>query len=251
MIPIDLGGQIALVTGGSRGIGRTICTTLGEAGASVAIGYEKDESGAGETLASIGGRGMVVRADLGRQEDCRGIVEEVVTRFGRIDCVVNNASIAGKDGISMSFEAWASHWRRVLEVNLMSAVHTAYAALPHMRRQGGGKIITIASRSAFRGETEYLAYAASKAAQVNFTRSLARACARDNILVYAVAPGFIDAGMGVDAIAEHGEAIRAEIPFRRIGSARDVAHVVLFLASGLSDYITGSTIDVNGASYLH
>lgn len=251
MIPIELKGQTALVTGGSRGIGRSICVTLARAGATVALGYEKDEGGAATTLSLIGGAGMAVQGDVGDPEACRKILGKVLDRFSRIDIIINNASIGGRDGLDMPFEAWVSHWRRTIDVNLMSAVHMAHAAVPFLKRQGGGKIITIASRSAFRGETEYFAYAASKAAQVNFTRSLARACARDNILVYAVAPGFIETGMGLETIAVHGDEIRAQIPSGRIGSPQDVANVVLFLASGLSDYLTGSTIDVNGGSYLH
>jgi len=120
-----------------------------------------------------------------------------------------------------------------------------------MKKQGGGKIINIASRSAFRGETEYLAYAASKAAMVNFTRCLARTLAKDNILAYAVAPGFIQTGLGMEDIERYGEEIRAQIPSGKIGLPEDVSKVVLFLASDLSNYITGSTVDVNGGSYLH
>jgi NAD(P)-dependent dehydrogenase (short-subunit alcohol dehydrogenase family) len=120
-----------------------------------------------------------------------------------------------------------------------------------MRHQGGGKIINIASRSAFRGETEFFAYAASKAAMVNFTRCLARSYAHENILAYAVAPGFIQTGMAQEEIERHGSEIKTQIPSGKVGNPEDVANVVLFLASNLSNYITGSTIDVNGGSYLH
>jgi 3-oxoacyl-[acyl-carrier protein] reductase len=251
MMKIDLSGRIALVTGGSGGIGKSICATLAQSGATVAIGYGTNERGARDTLSACQGKGLIVQGDVGNPDQCRRIVETVVEQLGRIDLVVNNASIAEKDGPDMPFDARVSHWRHIIDVNLMSAVHIAHEAIPHMRRQGGGKIVTIASRSAFRGETEYLAYAASKAAQVNLTRSLARTCAGDNILVYCVAPGFIEAGMGVDEIAEHEAEIRSQIPSGRIGTAEDVANVVLFLASDLSNYMTGSTLDVNGGSYLH
>jgi len=120
-----------------------------------------------------------------------------------------------------------------------------------MLRQQGGKIINVSSRSAFRGETEYLAYAASKAAMVNFTRCLARTFATRNILAYAVAPGFIETDLAAEDLERYGDEIRAQIPSGKVGLPGDVANVVLFLSSDLSNYITGSTIDVNGGSYLH
>ena len=138
-----------------------------------------------------------------------------------------------------------------MDINLLSAVHTSYWAVPRMKEQGSGRIINIASRSAFRGETEYHAYAVSKAALVNFTRCLARTFATHNILAFAVAPGFIQTEMAADEIKKHGVEIREQIPSGRIGTPEDVANVVLFLSSDLSNYMSGSTLDVNGGSYLH
>ena len=144
-----------------------------------------------------------------------------------------------------------SQWNATLDANLMGAVNMAYFCVPHMRKQGGGKIINISSRSAFKAEKEYMAYAVSKAALVNFTRCAARALEKDNILAYAVAPGWINAGMAREGLTRHEDEIRSEFPSGRIGTPQDVANVVLFLASDLSNYLTGSTIDVNGGSYLH
>jgi NAD(P)-dependent dehydrogenase (short-subunit alcohol dehydrogenase family) len=120
-----------------------------------------------------------------------------------------------------------------------------------MRLRGGGKIINIASRAAFRGETEFADYGASKAALVNLTRSLARACARDNIIATCVAPGFVDTEMARGEIERHGDEILAQIPVGRIASVDDVASAVLFLASPMADYLAGVTLDVNGGSYFH
>jgi NAD(P)-dependent dehydrogenase (short-subunit alcohol dehydrogenase family) len=250
MISIDLNGRVALVTGGSRGIGATICTTLAAAGATVVVGYERDRDGAEATRAACGGAATILKADVGSEDACRQIVDEAVARAGRLDLLVNNAAIGDRDSLSMEPGEWSAHWRRTVDVNLLGPVHLSYHAVPHLRRTKG-KIINISSRSAFRGETEYFAYAVTKAGLVNWTRCLARALAPEEIRVYAVAPGFIAAGMALDSIAAHGDDIRAQIPSGVIGAPEDVANTVLFLASPLANYLTGSTIDVNGGSYLH
>ena len=251
MHTISLVNRISLVTGASGGIGRVIARLLATAGSSVALVYRSNENEAGEALTACGKNAIIIKGDLSDPEECRRVVETVIERYGRIDFLINNAAIDPADSFEMSYGAWQTQWNVTLNTNLMSAVNMTFCSVPHMRKQGAGKIINIASRSAFRGETEYMAYAASKAAMVNFTRCTARALAKDNILAYAVAPGFIDSGMGVEGIARHGDEIRAQIPSGKIGTAQDVANVVLFLASDLSDYLTGSTIDVNGGSYLH
>lgn len=250
MVSIDLGGRAVLVTGGSRGIGAAICTRLAEAGARVIVGYDRDAAGAETTRIACGPDAFTLRADVGDPDACHRLVDEAVGRAGRLDILVNNAAIGGKDSFGMPPEEWVAHWRRTLDVNLLGPVHLAYHAVPHLRR-AGGKIINISSRSAFRGETEYFAYAVTKAGLVNWTRCLARTLAPDGVRVYAVAPGYIAAGMGLEGIAERGDEIRAQIPSGVIGAPEDVADAVLFLASPMADYLTGSTIDVNGGSYLH
>ncbi len=251
MTEIDLQGKVALVTGASRGIGKAIALALASAGADVAIGYRSSRSAAEATAAHCGPRSLLVPGNVADPQNCREMFNRVLSTFGKIDILVNNAGIAEKDSIAMEFDAWIRHWHTTLDTNLLSAVHLSYLCLPQMVRQGGGKIINVSSRSAFRGETEYLAYAASKAAMVNFTRCLARTFARQNILAYAVAPGFIETDMATEELEHRGDEIRAQIPSGKLGLPEDVAHVVLFLASDLSNYITGSTIDVNGGSYLH
>ncbi|MFN0158669.1 MAG: SDR family NAD(P)-dependent oxidoreductase [Bacteroidota bacterium] len=248
---IDLEGQIALVTGGSGGIGRNICTSLAKAGATVAVGFHTNMAGAQLVSSECGNNSAIFQGDLGNPEDCRKVIDSVIACYGRIDLLVNNAAISSKDGVHMNYVEWVKHWQQTLNGNLLSAVHMSYWTILQMMKQKRGKIINIASRSAFRGETEYMAYAVSKAGMVNLTRCLARTHAGDGIQVYSVAPGFIEAGMGLSGIAEHGDEIRSQIPSGKIGSPDDVANVVMFLASPLSNYMTGSTIDINGGSYLH
>jgi 3-oxoacyl-[acyl-carrier protein] reductase len=243
--------KIALVTGASGGIGMKIAETLSSAGATVALCYHSHRAAAEQALAACSRNAFLIKGDVSLPGECRRIASEVTDRAGRIDILVNNAAIGKMDSFSMPYDKWNATWNETLQTNLMSAVNLSYCCVEKMQTTGGGKIINVASRSAFRGETEYMAYAASKAAMINFTRCLARTLATANIKAYAVAPGFIDAGIGREDIARMEEEIRAQIPSGIIGSAQDVANVVLFLASGLSDYITGSTIDVNGGSYLH
>jgi 3-oxoacyl-[acyl-carrier protein] reductase len=248
---ISLTNKIALVTGGSGGIGRKIADTLSSAGATVAICYHTQQKAAEEVLAECGENAFLIQGDASSPAGCRRIVDDVLQKMGRVDILVNNAAIGLMDSFSMPYDAWNELWNRTLQTNFMSAVNLSYCCVEGMKKSGGGKIINISSRSAFRGETEYMAYAASKAAMINFTRCLARTLARENIQAYAVAPGFIEAGMGLDGIARMEAEIKSQIPSGKIGTAQDVANVVTFLASGLSDYLTGSTIDVNGGSYLH
>ena len=251
MISIDLTGKVSIVTGASGGIGQTIAKSLADAGASVVLGYWQNETGARIAQASCGKNAMTVQADVSIPRECARLVDAAIQKHGKVDVLVNNAAIALKDSFEIPYETWQEQWRTTLGANLMSAINLTYTCVQHMRKQGAGKIINIASRSAFRGETEYIAYAASKAAMINFTRCVARTLARDNIRAYAVAPGFIEAGMAIEEIEEHGDEIRSQIPSGRIGTAQDVANVVLFLASHFADYLTGSTIDVNGGSYFH
>lgn len=251
MFNIDLNNKIVLVTGGAGGIGSAISLTLARAGATLAVGFRTRSKEAQDIARTCGNDSSAVHGNLAHAEDCRRLIEETLGRYGRIDLLVNNTAVGGTDGIDMNYDEWTTHWNDTLNTNLMSAVNLSYWTIRHMKSRNAGKIINIASRSAFRGETDHIAYAVSKAGMISLTRCLARAHAKDGILVYAVAPGFIEAGMGLDGIRRQEEEIRSQIPSGKIGSAQDVANVVLFLASDLSNYITGSTLDVNGGSYLH
>jgi 3-oxoacyl-[acyl-carrier protein] reductase len=252
-ITIDLGGRVALVTGASRGIGRETAARLAAAGARVAINYLRRSADAEALVHEVGEeRAFAVQADVGNPHDAEKLVDAVVARFGRIDIVVNNAATFGMNLFERDdYDAWQRGWETTFAVNVFGAANVAYLAMRSMRANGGGKIINVASRAAFRGETEFADYGASKAALVNLTRSIARACAKDNIVASCVAPGFIDTDMAREELAAHYEDIVAQIPLRRVGTVGDVAAAILFLASPMADYLNGVTIDVNGGSWFH
>jgi len=250
---IDLSGKVALITGASRGIGRQTALRMAEAGALVGVNYSRSESEARSLVDEIGaGRAVAVRADIGEPEEVRTMIDAVADRFGRLDVLVNNAAIFDLNRFDAeNYESWQRGWKRTFEVNVFGAANATFLAMRLMRRQGGGKIINVASRAAFRGETEFADYGASKAALVNFTRSIARACAKDNIVASCVAPGFIATEMARSELEAHYEDIVSQIPLRRVGTVDDVAAVIVFLASSMADYLNGVTIDVNGGSWFH
>jgi 3-oxoacyl-[acyl-carrier protein] reductase len=250
---LDLTDQVILITGAARGIGRAAAMRMSRAGARIAINYHRSES---EALALVAGLGeertLAVRADIGNPAEVEAMIDAVVARFGRLDVLVNNAAtfeINPFDGAD--YAAWQRGWERTFAVNVFGAAHAAFMAMRVMRRNGGGKIINVASRAAFRGETEFADYGASKAALVNLTISIARGCAHDNITSNCVAPGFIETEMARSELEAHYEDIVNQIPLRRVGSPEDVAATIHFLASPMADYINGATIDVNGGSWFH
>jgi 3-oxoacyl-[acyl-carrier protein] reductase len=242
----------ALITGSSRGIGAAIARRYAAAGMRVAVNYCQDEAGARETLESLEGFGhIVLRADVSDPDEVRTLIDSAVERLGRLDVLVNNAGRYEEQPFhTESYDAWQESWWRVLETNLLSAANASWAAVRHMRPQGGGKIINIASRSAFRAETESPAYAVSKAGMVNLTRCLARALAAEKILAYCIAPGFVETAMLRQGNEDRSAQIVAEIPLGRVASVEDVAGVALFLAGHDADYLTGITIPVAGGSWL-
>ncbi|HXI14210.1 MAG TPA: SDR family NAD(P)-dependent oxidoreductase [Thermoanaerobaculia bacterium] len=250
---IDLAGRVALITGASRGIGRETATLMAAAGASIAINHRSSEEDARTLSDEIGAeRSTVIRADVGDPSQVARMVEETIDHFGRLDILVNNAATFALNKFDRDdYEEWQNGWQRTFQVNVFGAANAAFLAMRWMRENGGGKIINVASRAAFRGETEFADYGASKAALVNLTRSLARSCAGDKIIASCVAPGFVDTSMAAEELKLHGDEIVAQIPVGRVAEVADVANVILFLASPLSDYLAGVTIDVNGGSYFH
>ena len=250
---LDLTGKAVLVTGASRGIGRETAVRLAAAGADVGVNYFRGEAEAREVVRKIGDKHAVaIGADVSDPAQVEAMIETMLRRFGRIDVLVNNAAtfdmnpFEGKD-----YAAWQRGWQRTFALNVFGAANAAFLAMRAMRKQGGGKIINIASRAAFRGETEFADYGASKAALVNLTISIARACAKDNITSTCVAPGFIETEMARSELDKHREEIVRQVPLGRVGTVGDVAGVILFLASPMADYLNGATIDVNGGSWFH
>ena len=251
----DLNGRTALVTGASRGIGAAIARQYAHRGMQVAIHYNVNEEAARILLAQLplspAGPHRLVQADVGRPEDIKRMVEETVGAFGRLDVLVNNAGIFEAVPFDTpEYDDWQAGWKRTLDTNLMSAVNATFCALPHMKQQGSGKVINIASRSAFRAETDAPAYAVSKAGMVNLTRCLARAEAPNNILSYCIAPGWVETAMAREGMATMAGDILSQIPLGRIASVEDVAGVAVFLASDAANYLTGVTIPVTGGSWM-
>jgi 3-oxoacyl-[acyl-carrier protein] reductase len=252
-VDLDLTGRVALITGASRGIGRETALRMAAAGAKVGVNYFRSRSEAQEVVGHIGEeKSMAIAADLSDPSQTAAMTDAVIDRFGRIDILVNNAATFDMNTFDRDdYLAWQGGWRRTFDLNVFGAANAAFLAMRSMRKHGGGKIINVASRAAFRGETEFPDYGASKAALVNLTRSIARACARDNIVASCVAPGFIETEMARSELEAHRDEILNQIPLRRVGSVGDVAAVILFLASPLADYLNGVTIDVNGGSWFH
>ena len=240
----DLTGKVAIVTGGSRGIGRAVSLALGQSGAKVIVNYRSNKDAATEVAEQIDG--IVVQADVGKPEDV-GRLMEAATQLGRLDILVNNAGIT-RDTLMMRMSD--EEWHTVLNTNLHAAFHTCRAASEIMLPQRSGSIINITSISGLRGNAGQANYAASKAAVAAMSRSLAKELARRSIRVNCVAPGFIQTDM-VNAMNRRVvAAITQMVPMRRLGNPEEVANVVRFLASDASSYVTGQEWVVDGGLAL-
>jgi 3-oxoacyl-[acyl-carrier protein] reductase len=241
------------VTGASRGIGRAIAKAYAREGMRIAVHYHRSENEAKSLLEELGNAGhFAVQADAAQPDEVRRMVEETLEGFGgQLDVLVNNAGIYALTPFDTpDFADWQQGWQTVLGTNLMSAVHATWSVLPAMKAQGRGKIINVASRSAFRAETEAPAYAVSKAGMVNLTRCLARAEAQNGILAYCIAPGWVETVMAREGMETLGAQITADIPLGRIATVDDVAGVAVFFASDAANYLTGITIPVAGGSWM-
>ena len=246
--PLD--GKVAIVTGGSRGIGAAIAALLAEHGAAVVVSARDGVrlQHAVETLEERGASVHGVVADAARRDDADRLVEAAKDRFGRLDVLVNNAGIT-RDGLLIRMKD--DDWDRVMETNLRGAFLMSRAAAKLMvRLKHGGRIINIASTAGVMGNAGQVNYSAAKAGLIGLTKSSARELAHWNILVNAVAPGLIETDMTAAVPAEAREALLAQVPLKRIGSAREVAEMVGFLAGDGAAYITGQVFHVNGGLYM-
>ena len=249
----DFVNKNVLVTGSSRGIGRAIAQRFAESGARVAIHYHKNRQAAERTAADLpGGPHLLVQADMSDPLSVQQMVDTVLNATERIHVVVNNAGIFEEYPIiELTYEQWQEKWERTIRTNLLGPANTSFCLIQHMKKQGGGKIVNVSSRGAFRGEPDAPAYGASKAGLNSLSQSMAVALAQYNIFVYAVAPGFIDTDMTAEMLSgPKGDAIRGQSPLGRVALPEEVARTVVFLASEGTDYLTGCIVDVNGASYL-
>ncbi|MFI0240624.1 SDR family NAD(P)-dependent oxidoreductase [Streptomyces sp. NPDC016845] len=247
-----------LITGASRGIGRAVALAFAERGAAVAVHYASQHVDAAETLRLLPGTGHTkICADLGDPEAAREMVARTVHDLGGIDVLVNNAATAPSAETrhavaDVSYEDWQRNWRRMVDVNLLGAANVTYCVAQHLIERGSpGSIVNIGSRGAFRGEPDFSAYAASKAALHAFGQSMAVSLASHGISVTSVAPGFVATERQSPKLAgPQGEELRAQSPFGRVGTPEEVAAAVLYLASPEAAWSSGTVLDVNGASYL-
>jgi NAD(P)-dependent dehydrogenase (short-subunit alcohol dehydrogenase family) len=250
---IDLHDCRALVTGGSRGIGRAIATALVESGARVAVHCRAGRAAAEEIVRGHAGS-CVLTADLAAPREGVALLERAADALGGLDLLVNNAGVARMSPFDSPADAWLEDWRQTLDVNLTSSAALSREAILRMRASGGKslRIVYIASRAAFRGDTaDYVAYAASKGGMVALARSIARSFGKEGVKAFVIAPGFTRTEMAEDFIREYGEDhAMKDIALDRMTEPRDIAPLVVFLASGLADHCTGTTIDVNAASYV-
>lgn len=245
-----LDGKVALVTGGSRGIGRAVAMELARAGAAVAVNYAGNVRAAEEvkgTILAEGGKAMVVQADVADGEAVASMIKAVTDMYGKIDILVNNAGIT-RDALLMRMKE--SDWDAVLNTNLKSVYHTTKAVIKGMMKQRSGRIINMASVVGLTGNISQANYAAAKAGIAGFSKSMAKELASRGITVNMVAPGFIATDMTdvlPDKVKE--EMLRA-VPLARPGKPEDVAKAVLFLASDEASYITGQTLNVDGGMVM-
>ena len=243
--------RAVLVTGASRGIGAAIAAAFAEAGDRVAVHYGTRREQAVNVQESLPGDGhLAVGADLIDAGTVRRMVDDVAEALGGIDVLVNNAGIFEPHPITdTSYWEWQQSWRRTLGVNLIGAANVTWCVVQHMG--GGGRIVNVASRGAFRGEPDQPGYGASKAGLIAFGQSLARALGPRGISVTAVAPGFTETDMAASELeGERGEIRRAESPLGRVATPQQVAAAVVYLASPQAEMASGTVLDVNGASYL-
>jgi len=251
---INLSGLNVLVTGASRGIGKSIASKLAEAGATVAVHYNKNMREAENLAHVLGNESKSFQADLSKSEEAANLFDRVVLEMGSLEILVNNAGVAKAADINAKESEWIKAWNTNIQVNLTSSAILCKKIIEHfLKRNSAGRIINITSRAAFRGDTaDYMAYAASKAGLVALTRSIARSFGKDGIKAFNIAPGFVRTDMAREIMEKYGpEFATHDLALERMTEPKDIAPMVTFLASGMADHATGSTIDINAGSYMH
>lgn len=259
-IHIDLSGKVALITGAARGIGKEIALRFSQAGAKVALNDIRVEElkKALEEIKDQGGEGIYIKADISKSDEVREMVKEVVDKLGVVDILVNNAAVTK---IVSFLDTTEELWDRTLEINLKGAFLCTREVIPGMIKKGGGKIINMSSQSGQRGSPWHIAYSVSKFGIIGFTQCLAVEFGSYNIKVNALSPGVVWTPVWEETIEDYArrlgvsveeakERLIKKIPLGRLGTPKDIADAALFLASPLSDYITGQTISLSGGSVL-
>ena len=247
---MELEGKVAIVTGGTRGIGRAIVMDLAAQGADIALNYRKSADLAqehAETIRGMGRRALVVQADVSSFDDAQAMVQKVLDELGQVDILVNNAGM-NWDGVV--WKMTEEQWDRVINVDLKGTFNYTRAATPAFREQGTGKIVNITSINGLRGKFGQTNYSAAKAGVIGFTKACARDLGRYSINVNAVAPGLIETEMVKEAPEKVRELALGEIVLGRLGLPEEVAYVVTFLCTEKARHITGQVIQVDGGQYI-
>ncbi len=242
-----------LVTGGSRGIGAAIALAFAELGERVAVHYGSSRELAEKVADFLPGQGhAVVQGDMTDPDAVRRTVDSAAEQLDGLDVLVNNAGVfLAQPPLETDYATWQATWARTLATNLTGAANATFCAVPHLRAAGGGAVVNVSSRGAFRGEPNNPAYGASKAGLNAFGQSMAVALAPHGITVGTVAPGFVQTEMAREVLdGPGGDAVRRQSPFGRVARPQEVAAAVVWLASPEARFATGTIIDVNGASYL-
>lgn len=244
-----------LITGASRGIGRAIAVQLSRDGWCVGVHFNANRTAAEETFAALAGDGHALfAADLSNPEAVERLAQECLETFGgRVDALVHNAGIYEATPLldTPTLAEWRGGVQRQMQINFLAGADLGYLLAPPMVLAGWGRLIQISSRGGIRGEPRHAGYGASKAAQINLTKSLAAELGPHGVGCFGVAPGWTETDMAAAALTERGDQIRASIPLGRVAAPQDIASLVAFLCTPAADYLSGNTIDVNGASYLH
>lgn len=251
---IDFSNKNVLITGGSRGIGKACAKLFSSSNANVIFTYKSNQQAAASTLDELKKKGKhkSYKLDISNPEDVHQVFNTIISDYSRIDILINNAGIYVEHKITeVDYAEWQQLWNKTILTNLTGVSNLCYLASRQMIQNGGGKIINISSRGAFRGEPNYPAYGASKAGLNSFSQSLAQYLAPYNITVGVIAPGFVATDMATDLLESNvGIEIKKQSPLNRVATAEEIARaIVLFSTDGL-EYMTGGIIDINGASYL-
>jgi 3-oxoacyl-[acyl-carrier protein] reductase len=251
---LGLKGKVAIVTGGTQGIGRATATMLAREGAAVAIaarGRERLDQTA-EEIRAAGGKVVAIQADVSKAADCERLVAETVAAFGRLDILVNNAGTSATGEFSSVTDA---AWQADMELKLFAAIRLSRLAIPHMKKQGGGRIVNVTNIGAKQPRAKSMPTTVTRAAGLAFTKALSKEFAPDNILVNTVCIGLVRAGQHERRAQSNGTAVEQlyaamgkDIPLGRVGRADEVANVVTFLASHAASYVTGTSINLDGGA---
>ncbi len=249
---IDLSKRTILVTGANSGIGYAIAKQLLESNASVALHYNSKSDGVKELYKQFPNQSEIFEADFNNSDSVINLFDDILSWKDSLDILVNNAGTSIMNSVDLDDKKWIANWNTIMNINLLATGILSKKALQHFKNNNGGRIINIASRAAFRGDTpDYLAYAASKAGMVALIKSIARGFGKDGITAFSIAPGFTRTAMAQKSIDKYGEDfVVKDIALNQLTEPKDIAPIVTLICSGEFDHGTGSNIDINAGSYV-